>query len=547
MNKYNKLLALIIVLIIGATIAVIKIPTRYGLDIKGGTRVVLQAEMDKLPKDQDKNEAMSAVLRIMGNRVNGLGVSEALVQQKGTDQVLIEMPGMNKEGIIEDLETTARMEFRHFDNIQNARHPMAKYKMERANDAKTGEETFTFTDSAGKEVKPEQVIQESKLILTGADILPTSKTTINQQTNQPVVLIAFTKKGTEVFSEFTRKNVGETLAMILDGKILSAPSISEAITEGRAEITGMRTLEEAQRLADFLNAGALPVPLHVIQQETVEATIGAIAVTNSEHAGMIGLGLVVLFMLGYYLLPGLLAELALGVYALFTLAVFKLVGVTLTVPGIAAYIISIGMAVDANILIFERLKEELRGGKTLHAAIDAGFARAFTSILDSNVCTLITCAVLAWLGTGPIQGFAYVLALGVLLSMFTAITVTRTFLHLAENSSLAEKAGYFGLSRQWVVGQSGRSIDIVGRMMMWFGLSALVIVPGMIFAGCGGVKRGIDFTGGGFLQVQFQQPTTAKAIDSALTSIGLTGSMEEKGQGNTWFVRTRNTIRTRRT
>ncbi|HEY3297494.1 MAG TPA: protein translocase subunit SecF, partial [Armatimonadota bacterium] len=312
------------------------------------------------------------------------------------------------------------------------------------------------------------------------------------------------------------------------------------ILDGKAQISGgFQSAEEAQRLTDLLNAGALPVPLKVIQQTTVEATIGKVAVAKSMDAGAVGLGLVILFMACYYLLPGLLADIALAIYALLSLAVFKLAHVTLTLPGIAAFILSIGMAVDANILIFERLKEELRGGKTLHAAVDAGFSRAFTSIFDSNMCTLITCAVLSYLGTGAIQGFAYVLALGVVISMFTAITTTRTLLHMVVNTKLGEVAWLYGLGRQWVAGQQGRSLNIVGRMAIWFGLSAAVIIPGMIFWGTNGLKKGIDFTGGGFLQVSFQQPTTTEAISGALDNIGLTKSTVQKGERNEYFIRTK--------
>ncbi|MHB1191342.1 MAG: protein translocase subunit SecD, partial [Armatimonadota bacterium] len=360
----------------------------------------------------------------------------------------------------------------------------------------------------------------------------------------PEVRLQFTKEGRKKFADFTRTHVGEHLAIILEGKILSAPVINTAILDGKAVISGgFKDDEEAHKLAEFLNAGALPVPLKVIQSQTVEATIGQVAVEQSKLAAMIGLGLVVLFMLGYYLLPGLVADVALGVYALLNFALYKSIPVTLTLPGIAAFILSIGMAVDANILIFERLKEELRAGKSLHAAIDAGFSRAWTSIFDSNMCTLITCAILGWLGTGPVKGFAFVLALGVGISMFTAIVVTRSILHLVVNTGLGHNPIFFGLGRQWVTGRSGRQLNIVGRMGIWFALSGLIILPGIFFFSQGGLKQGIDFTGGNFLQVKFEQPVTSTApISEALSKIGLSDSMIQKGTGDSKqfvFIRTK--------
>ena len=523
-----------------------KMPIKYGLDINGGTRIVLQAETDKMPKGQKWTpETLNSVMGVLSNRVDGLHVSEPLIQQKGDNQIVIELPGVTSDEAIQLLQSTAMLEFRQFNSVQNTRHPMAKYRETVAPDPQTGVEVYSFTDSKGNDVKPETIIQESPLILTGAYLKSESRA--DYENGRPVVKLSFTTEGKKIFGDFTRSHTEEFLAIILDGKILSVPKINEPILDGQAVISGgFKSLEDAQRLADLLNAGSLPVPLKIVQQQTVEATIGKVAVTQSTKAGLIGLILVVLFMMGYYLLPGLLADCALAIYALLTLAAFKLMHVTLTLPGIAAYIISIGMAVDANILIFERLKEELRSGKTLHAAIDAGFSRAFTSILDSNVCTLITCAVLGYLGTGPIQGFAYILALGVVLSMFTAIVVTRTFLHLAVSTSLSEHAWLFGLSRQWVAGQSGRQISIVPKMKWWFLLSAVVIVPGMIFwlsPSLNGLHKGIDFTGGGLWQVKFAQPVASAQIDKALTDLGVTGNMIQKsadpGNENSVFIRTK--------
>ena len=541
--KHTRILVFVIALVIAAGVVVVKLPTKKGLDLAGGVRIVLRAETDKLPKGEKwSDQHLNAIIRIIRNRVDIQGVSEPLIQPKGTDQIVVELPDIaDEDEAIRQLRSTARMEFRHFRNVKDKRHPAAKYEMQIGRDDK-GNDLYTFVDAEGNPVDTAKVIRESKLILTGDDLKPTARAAKNPSTYQTVVALEFKDRGKRKFADFTRRNVGEHLAIILEGKVLSAPVINEPILRGQAEISGRFEAPEAQRLAEFLNAGALPVPLEVLQSQTVEATLGHSAVTKSVEAGIWGLIAVIVFMVGYYLLPGLIADLALGIYALLTFAVFKAIPVTLTLPGIAAYILSIGMAVDANILIFERLKEELRSGKTLRAAIDAGFARAFTSIFDSNMCTIITCIILGYYGTGPIRGFAIVLGLGVAISMFTAITVTRTVLHLIVNTGWAENLALFGTGRQWVTGKSGRQIDIVNRMWVWFALSALIILPGMYYLfGAHGLKGGIDFTGGSFMQVQFKQPVRNVEVDRILTKAGLTGSMVQKATDDpkTVFIRTK--------
>ena len=543
--KHRWILAIVAVLIILSLIAVVKLPTKQGLDLAGGVRIVLQAQ--KLPKDWS-SEDLNGVIRIIRSRVDASGVSEPLIQPKGTDQIVVELPDIkDEEKAIKDLQSTARMEFRHLNNVHYAdnkrfRPAAAKYTLNVEKDEKTGEEIFVFTDAEGNEIKTEKIIAESRLILTGDDLKPVSRATKGSQGIGSAVAIEFKREGKKKFADFTRRNVNEILAIVLDDKILSAPNISEAITRGQAEITGKFNPAEAQRLAEYINAGALPVPLEVISSLAMEATLGHDSVAKSINAGIWGLLAVVVFMVVYYLLPGLIADLALVIYALFTFALFKAIPVTLTLPGIAAFILSVGMAVDANILIFERLKEELRSGKTLRAAIDAGFARAFTSILDSNVCTMISCLILGYYGTGPIRGFALVLGLGVAISMFTALVVTRSILHMVVNTKLGENPALFGTGRQWVTGKTGRQFDIVGRMWIWFTLSALIIIPGLYFwLGADGLKKGIDFTGGSLMQVEFKQPVRSSNIEELLVSQGLIGSMVQRETKNPRivFIRTK--------
>ncbi len=265
-------------------------------------------------------------------------------------------------------------------------------------------------------------------LVTGKDLLENSCRAEIQGNGDPVIEFEFKSKGAQDFEDFTRAHTGEYLAVFLDKKLLTAPVIEGVIPGGKGTIHGSFTLESAKTLAANLNAGALPVPLEIMETRKLEATLGAEAVKATTTAGVIGLALVLIFMIAWYRVPGVIADVALLLYTIFSIALFKLIPITITLPGIAGFILSIGMAVDANILIFERLKEELRSGKTLRAAIDAGFKRAFTAIFDSNFCTAMTCCVLFYYGTGPIRGFALTLGLGVGVSMFTAITVTRTFL-----------------------------------------------------------------------------------------------------------------------
>ena len=548
MSRYQQIFIFILALVIGSVVVIFTTPIKKGLDLAGGVRVVLQAEKDKLPEGQKwSSDKLNSIIRIMRTRIDSMGVSEPLIQPKGDDQIVIELPDIkNKDEAIALLQSTARMEFRHlwdvhYTGAKRYRPMAARYTMEVSSDEKG--DVYTFIDAEGKEIPQSQIIADSRLILTGDDLKPVSSATKDPQNYQAVVAMEFTKQGRQKFAEFTRRNVGEILAIVLDGKILSAPSIDEPILDGKAIIRGRFTTEEAQRLAEFINAGALPVPLKVIQLQSVEATLGQASVSKSITAGVGGLAAVLVFMILYYLMPGLIANVALAIYAVLTLAVFKLLGVTMTLPGIAAFILSIGMAVDANILIFERLKEELRTGKTLRAAIDTGFARAFTSIFDSNMCTLITCVILYNFGTGPIKGFAVVLGIGVIISMFTAITATRTILHLIVNTGFAQNPSWYGLQRQWVTGESGSQIDIVRRMWVWFALSALFILPGVYFwLGAHGLKGGIDFTGGSLMQVEFKQPVRqTSAIDKMLADAELAGSQVQKSTDNTRmvFIRTK--------
>ena len=382
--------------------------------------------------------------------------------------------------------------------------------------------------------------------MTGNDIAPESKAQLGGSGGaQPVVTQSFKPDGATKYAHFTSAHVGEIVGIVLDNRVISAPYIEEPILNGQGEISGgFSTLAEAKNLADLLNAGALPVPLTQEETESVEASLGGPALHNIEIAGLVGLALVLVFMLVYYRLPGLVADIALLIYTLFTLAIFKGglnwlfpgFAVTLTLPGIAGFILSIGMAVDANILIFERLKEELRNGKSLRGAIDAGFRRAFTAIRDSNICTCITCVVLLTMGTASVRGFALTLLIGVIVSLFSAITVTRTLLYLLVDAGIGNNTALFGLNTRSLVGETNETetrtgVNIIGRRRFFYALSLAIIVPGLIFWAMGGLKKSIEFTGGSQIQVQYPQPTTQAAVKSALAGAGFRENLVQMANG----------------
>ena len=520
-------------------------PFKLGLDLKGGVRVVLRAQIEKLPPDKQrewKPENMASVVDIVERRVNRLGVTEPVVARQGQDRIVVELPGVvDEQEALRLIQTTAQLEFWYLPSVQNERNPMARYRLESRKEG-LQEITIIYDTVEQKEVdvvafledqrRRAQEMGEQNPVVTGADLKPTCKL-VYDQVGRPQVSFEFNAEGAHRFGDFTRKHVGEILAIVLDNRIISAPRINEAILGGKGVIEGSFSAKEAAELATLLNSGALPVPLEIIQTTKVWATLGKESVRQSLWAGVAGLGLVLVFMVGYYLLPGVLASVALGLYTLYSLAAYKALGVVFTVPGIAGFILSIGMAVDANILIFERMKEELRTGKTLKAAIDDGFKRAFTAIFDSNVCTIITSLILFALGTGAVKGFALMLMIGVAVSMFTAITVTRTMLWTLVSFGIGNDPRLFGLGRQWQT-----HVDIIGKRNLWFAISGTFTAIGVLAWAVGGLRLGVDFAGGSELQVRFDQPVTAQQVQSVLARGGFRDARAVVGEGNLVFIRT---------
>jgi len=378
------------------------------------------------------------VMRILKNRVDEFGLAETNLQAQQPDRVIVEMPGTeDPQEILDLLQQTAVLEFVHIPR---------KYEPRTDRDPVTGVETVRFTDRSGKEVPNEQVLAESRVILRGDQLKSNSYVTNDAANRMPQVAFEFRPgpEGGDKFYDFTRTHKDQFLAIVLDGRVISAPVIRAAIRTKGVIAGGFATGAEAKALADLLNAGALPVPLEVAESRIVSPTLGRDSLTKSLVAGLFGLLAVMLFMALYYRVPGLLADLALIVYCILVLAVLKVFNATLTLPGIAGVILSIGMAVDANVIIFERLKEELWSEKTLKSGIEAGFKRAWTAILDANICSIGVTIVLFIVGTAPVKGFAITLLIGVATSLFTAVTVTRLFVLLAANTRLARNLSWFG-------------------------------------------------------------------------------------------------------
>lgn len=381
---------------------------KQGLDIRGGTEVVLKADMSQI-EPEDRSTALESAREIISRRVDLYGVAEASVTtsvNQSDYRLVVQLPGIDQpQEALNLIGQTARLEFA----------------------------TPVVSDDASASG---QIIGFTATDLTGAD-LRLAQVTFQTQDRQPAVSLQFRDQSKDKFADLTRQYLSQPLAITLDGSIITAPTVQSEIITGEAVITGDFSLEEAQQLAIQLNAGALPVPIEVLSQQNIPATLGQQAVNQSLLAGGIGLLMVIIFMSVYYGWLGIIASFGLLLYGLYTLAIYKLIPVTLTIPGIAGFLLSVGMAVDSNILIFERYKEEIRAGRNWRVALELGFGRAWDSIKDANIATLITGIILfnpldfSFLNTsGSVRGFALTLILGIFISLFTGIVVTRTFLRL---------------------------------------------------------------------------------------------------------------------
>jgi len=561
---------------------------RLGLDLKGGTYILLEADISRLPPGSDPNEALEGARNIIERRVNAFGVSETEIQREGANRLAVQLPGISPSEARELIGKTARLEFRE-PTLDEAGNILCRAADGSEFSVPPGPDG-TFAGSiipdrqSGKALcqspsgqSGEAILEPATCkkgcdpalegqVLTGSFLRPNAQVTPAQRGQGFAVNLNFNRQGSQIFSDVTGRLVGKPLAIYLDDQIIAAPIVTAQLS-GQSVITGL-DLNEARRLRVQLNSGALPVPMQVIQESEVDATLGDNTLRLSVQAGLIGVLAVMAFMVLYYRLPGALASLALVVYASTLLMIFKvgpIIGpVTITLAGIAAFVLSVGIAVDANILVFERMKEELRSGRNLTAAIEAGFDRAWTSIRDSNVSTLITCVILWWFGNqfnaALVKGFALTLGIGVLISMFSAITVTRTFLRLLVGTPVARNLWLFGAEavrpRAAVSGAEALPdgtpaqatargparpfmLDFVGRRGFYYLLSLVFLIPGIISLLIPpSLKPGIEFSAGTTFTIEFQDKSLEEAdVRSAFADLGHDEARVQKSGAGTFIIR----------
>jgi protein-export membrane protein SecD len=383
-----------------------------GLDLQGGVRVVYDIDLNSIPNN-DKKQALESLQKIVTQRIDTFGVSEPRIylEEGDTTRLVVELAGIkNPEEAIQKIGQTPSLNF---------------YK------ARPADETQKIIEKLQsgnfEDFQNPYFIEPS--VLSGKN-LKTAEVVFDPQTQQPQVGVSFDNEGKKIFADFTKNNIGEILYIVLDGNIVSAPRINQEIPNGQATISGEFTVKSAKELVDYLNSGALPVPINIASQQTVEASLGIESLYQSIQAGAMGLLFVAIFMIIFYRALGLIAVIALGIYSILVLAIFNLFGFTLTIAGITGFIVSVGLAVDGNILIFERMKEELRSGRDFEASTKEGFRRAWESIRDSQISTLISAIILFYLASGVVRGFGVTLTIGIIVSLFTAITVSRLFITL---------------------------------------------------------------------------------------------------------------------
>ena len=442
MTKGNVTVLLILIAIFAFAVCALVYPLfdrtemRMGLDLQGGIHIVYQADLSGIAAE-DQDSAMEGAKEILSNRINPLGVTEPIIQRQGDDRLLVELPGISITD--QEKERLARVDILAFGELAAA------------------DEEAKWENELGRWKPATGIIDGEELALTSR-YFKESTYVARDNLGRLLLIFEWDEEGSQLSEQVTGRILGERMA-IFDGDVALlgddglpiAPTVQSVITD-RGQIEGL-SLDEATSLSHQLNFGRLPVPLNILYDQTVSPTLGEDFVDMSLKAGIIGIILVMLFMIIYYRLPGVVASLALVFYGALVLAIFKLIPVTLTLAGIGGFILSIGMAVDANVLIFERMKEEFAAGRTLGAAIEAGFSRAWTAIRDSNVTTFIVCAILFWLGgsiaeSAPVQGFALTLFIGVAVSMFTAIVVTRTLLRFFVGTPLAKKTALFSAHQE---------------------------------------------------------------------------------------------------
>ncbi len=492
-----------------------------GLDLKGGMHLLLKVDTTHL-EGKSKEDAADRALEVIRNRIDQFGVREPSIQRQGEDEIVVQLPGVtDRERAIELIGKTAMLEFKLVSNDVD--------KLKQAIDGQVPD-GYEYKVS---EDDNEPMLLEKPSVLAGDALINASVRFDQSQFNDPLVALQFSAIGAKKFADITANNIGKRLAIVLDGKIQSAPRIREAIPSGEAVITGRFSIEQAQDLALVLRVGALPAPMYIEEERTIGPLLGQDSINKGIKATIIGWVCVVAFMVIYYLLAGFVADIALFLNLLMISGglgmlpfLFPGVSATLTLPGIAGIALSLGMAVDANVLINERIREEIASGKSLRAAIANGYGKAFSAILDSNMTTLIAAFLLFQFGTGPIRGFAVTLTIGLLASMFTAIVVTRTIFELLLQLGILKTLPMLRLIKE-------TKFDFISKRKICYVVSVIIIAVGLIACFKKGKQvYGIDFIGGQLQEYSFKNPPSVDKIRELLRSLNLTDASIQQFKDN---------------
>jgi len=492
-----------------------------GLDLQGGMHLLLKVDTSHLTGEA-KLDACDRAVEVVRNRIDEFGVRETSIQKQGEDEIVVQLPGVtDRERAIDIIGKTAMLEFKLVSNDTE------KLKNAIAGTVPDGFELkYTTEDN-------EPLLLEKQAVLVGDALTNASVRFDQSQFNEPIVALQFNAEGAKKFAELTAANVGRRLAIVLDGKVQSAPRIREAIPSGEAVITGRFDVNAAQDLALILRVGALPAPMYIEEERTVGPLLGQDSINKGVKASLIGCALVFLFMAGYYLLAGIISDIALLLNLLMILGglgllpvLFPGVSATLTLPGIAGIALSLGMAVDANVLINERIREELTAGRNLRLAINNGYARAFSAIFDSNLTTLIAAFLLFQFGTGPIRGFAVTLTIGLIASMFTAIVVTHVIFDILLNLGWLKS-----LPMLKIIGET--KLDFISKRKIFYAISLIVIGVGLFsYFKKGDTAYGIDFAGGQLQEYSFKNAPEIDKVRQALKDINLSDASIQQFKDN---------------
>jgi SecD/SecF fusion protein len=517
MGKYFKykvllILGLIVFAVVRAYPPAEKI--NLGLDLQGGMYLILKADVQELPEAARK-DATDRVREIIMNRIDEFGVTEPSIAKQGNDRLIVQLPGItNRERAINLIKKTALLEFK-----------LVEHDDEIINNVLEGDKIAGYTVyDLGDGINKEKLVIKDEAVLTGDKLVDAGVQFDSSGFGQPIVALEFDKEGGRTFAEVTSKaardfrsdGIPRRLAIILDGKLHSAPQMKERIPDGRAVITGNFGINEARDTAIVLRAGALPCPISIEEERTVGPSLGQDSINKSVKALLFGFAAVIIFVALYYLVPGLVAILALLLNIVLVAGALSAFGAALTLPGVAGIILTIGMAVDANVLIFERIREEFQTGKTVRSTLSSGYQRVFTTILDANLTTLITALLLFIFGTGPIKGFAVTLSIGIITSMFTALFVTRVVFDYLTRDKRSISLKMLSFIKKEM------HIDFASKRFIAYVLSILVIGTGMfMFTQRGQANYGVDFTGGTLQQVKFTESIDLAALRGWFQEAGI--------------------------